>query len=266
MKPAGQDRTLLVLKAPSPSPEQQRILVDTARHVMLKYEDVEKGKVASTTTYGDFVEVAGAWYAGRIEETAAERGRTEITTRKFTVLGAGQFDRQWKEKMAVRDRRNCSASRCRRWPRPSRPRPPPIPASRTRSSCCCTSKPRSSGTACSGTWRPPKNSPASPAWRWIRTALLQCGRRAEDAKRRYFEEAAALGAKIGTVPLADDDLFLAGYIIQNAQQILQTGELARLIDALRPVYQRQPPHRRAMEAWTEWRINPCSKPATPRPS
>ena len=41
--------------------------------------------------------------------------------------------------------------------------------------------------------------------------------------------------------------------------------MLRLLDALRPVYERQPAHRPAMKRWNEWRMQTSwSKPARAR--
>ncbi len=277
VKPAGQDRTLLVLKAPWSPNYEQRILVDTARHVVLKSENVVKGKVTYTTTFDNFVEVAGAWYAGRIEDTTAEDGRITLTTRKFIALAPGDFARQWKQELAVLDRVQLLRE--------------PLPTLAEAKKAAAAGKAGFEDQMilllhfqATQQWdrvldhlAAAEKRSGKPGMCWVRTALLQLGRKAEDAKRRYFEEAASLAAKvavppkgdspifaakigtvptakIGTVPAAGDDVFLAQYIVGSARQVLQAGEMLRLLDALRPVYGRQPAHRHAMKTWTELRI------------
>ena len=44
LKPEGEHRTLLVLKHPSSPHNEIRILVDTARHVILKIENADQGQ------------------------------------------------------------------------------------------------------------------------------------------------------------------------------------------------------------------------------
>ncbi len=113
LKPEGENRTRLVLKHPNMPNNETRIFVDTARNVILKIELVTlpspsssgqgdqnlpspsgrgaggESTVNGTITFDDFVEVAGAWYAGRIESFDAEGRRTSVVTRKFSVLPAG---------------------------------------------------------------------------------------------------------------------------------------------------------------------------------
>ena len=132
LKLEGENRMLLMLTHPNLPHDEIRVLVDTARHVLLKIETITipspsgrwtggEAKLVSTTTFGDFVEIAGAWYAGRIENLDSDGHRTSITTQKFAALPAGEFDRLWKQDLAIRDRRSCSANRCPSWSKPKRP-------------------------------------------------------------------------------------------------------------------------------------------------
>ncbi len=50
-----------------------------------------------------------------------------------------------------------------------------------------------------------------------------------------------------------DDLFLADHLFNTSGNILEDNEQLRLLDALRPVYERQPAHVLAMKRWTEWK-------------
>ncbi len=52
-----------------------------------------------------------------------------------------------------------------------------------------------------------------------------------------------------------DELFLADYLFNNSNSILEANEQLRLLDALRPVYERQPAHVLAMKRWNESRCN-----------
>jgi tetratricopeptide (TPR) repeat protein len=90
-----------------------------------------------------------------------------------------------------------------------------------------------------------------PGMRWVRTAILRVARKAEDAKKRYFDEAETL-AKL---PAGGDVMFLSEYLIGQSSSILEANEMLRLLEVLRPVYERQPAHLRAMKGWTERRLN-----------
>ena len=103
LKPQGDDQTLLVWTNPANPQDEGRILIDTARNVVLRTEHFQNGKITSTTTASDFVQVAGVWWAGRVESINADKKRMGLTTRKFTALEAGGFDQLWKQEMAGRD-------------------------------------------------------------------------------------------------------------------------------------------------------------------
>ena len=72
----GDDRAMLKLTHPNSPGQQLRWLIDTKRHVVLRYEYVSEGKVSSVTTFSDFVEVAGSWWAKSVE-TVDERAPHE---------------------------------------------------------------------------------------------------------------------------------------------------------------------------------------------
>ena len=61
VEPQGKDRIVLVLKYPTTPSYETRVLIDTARHVVLSIENRDKGK--APRAFGDFVEAAGCWWA-----------------------------------------------------------------------------------------------------------------------------------------------------------------------------------------------------------
>ena len=100
----SEHRSLLTLKNRYSPQNEVRILVDTTRNAVLSVRTFQNGKLAVKTTFDDFLEVAGAWYAGRIETVDADGRRSSITTQKLMSLPAGQFEREWKQESAVRER------------------------------------------------------------------------------------------------------------------------------------------------------------------
>ena len=79
------------------------VLVDTRRHVLLSIEHRSEGKVTSAERYGDFVEAAGCWWAGRVENVNAEGKVTSRTIQKFADLKAAELDARIKRELAVKD-------------------------------------------------------------------------------------------------------------------------------------------------------------------
>ena len=94
LEPQGKDRTLLVLKYTADPQYETRILIDTARHVILSAEDRYKGKATSTTKYDDFVEAAGSWWAQRVEMLDTDGKRRSLITQtvKTLTLADGWID------------------------------------------------------------------------------------------------------------------------------------------------------------------------------
>ena len=80
---------------------ESHLLIDTARKVILSIEGRQDGKVTSTTRFDDFVEVGGAWYAGRTETFDEKNRRTSLVVEKFQPLAAGQWEPQWKGQLAA---------------------------------------------------------------------------------------------------------------------------------------------------------------------
>ena len=100
----GEHQTLLVLKHPNLPQNEIRILVDTARHVILKIENIALpslsgrgagGRARSTrrplSATSSRSPGPGMPAASRTSTPTA--AATSITTQKFTALAAGQFDR-----------------------------------------------------------------------------------------------------------------------------------------------------------------------------
>ena len=200
LDPKGEHETLLVLKHPNSPQDEIRILVDTTRHVVMKVENVGEGKVNSTMTFDDFVEIAGAWYAGRIESLDSEGRRVAVVMRKFTVLPAGQFDRLWKQEMAIRDRAQLLRQ----------PLPRLVDAKKALAAGKATFEDQMlmllhfQGTQqwdrVLGHLAEAEKLSGKAGMRWVRLALLPMARKAEEAKKRCFEEAESLANTLSPQP------------------------------------------------------------------
>ena len=267
----GEHQSLLVLKHRNSPQYEIRFLVDTTRHVILKIENADKGKVISTTTFSDFVEIAGAWYAGRIESIGPDGRRNSTTTQKLTALN---------DPAAVGNAlRGVSDGR---HPSPSWNATEGVPYSRDRSQLLREPLPKLVDAKKALAAGKPAfedqivmllHFQATQQWdrvlghlaeaeklsgksgmRWVRLAVLPMARKAEEAKKRCLEEAELL-AKAAKPQVGGNDLFLADYLVNNSNSILEANEQMRLLDALRPVYERQPAHVLAMKRWNESRCN-----------
>src|SRR5206468_1349036 len=79
-----------------------RVVIDTARLVLLSMEQRHKGEVASRTSLDDFVQVAGCWWAHKIETLDGRGRRTALVTQTVKELPAEEVGEQIKKELAVR--------------------------------------------------------------------------------------------------------------------------------------------------------------------
>ncbi len=96
------DRAVLVLTVKNNSDFEQRFTIDTARHVLVKIESLDKGKVTSTTTFTDFVQLAGGWWARKVTTIDAKERKTGETTLDITALTAEKFSARIDAELAAK--------------------------------------------------------------------------------------------------------------------------------------------------------------------
>jgi len=255
VRPQADGLTLLVLKHPNSPTYEVHVLIDTKRHVILTIEQRNEGKVTSTEKYGDFVEVAGCWWAGRIESVNGEGSRLWLITQKFAPLETAAFAERIKQELA--DKQQVQFLR-----------EPALKISEAKRAVAA-GKPTFDDQitllvhfARSQQWtrvlghleQAEQLSAGKPGLRWVRNAVLNEGRRRGELKKRILEEAAQM-AKPQPGRTAGNERFLADHLINQSSGILEPNEMLALLDALLPVYQRQPAYLRAMRHWTGPRIN-----------
>ncbi|MBC7816780.1 MAG: hypothetical protein IAG10_07825, partial [Planctomycetaceae bacterium] len=90
VEPAAENQAKLILTVKNSSHEEH-YLVDTAKHVIVKREWFDDGKLIGTTTFSDFVEVAGTWWAKKSTSTDAKGRKTAETTYDIQALGKEQY-------------------------------------------------------------------------------------------------------------------------------------------------------------------------------
>ena len=247
LKPQGAGRTLLVVGS-YPNSAEVRVLIDTRRRVVLRVEQWNAGKLVSATALGDFVQASGAWFAGRIEKTDAEGRRTSLATHKFTALAPGDLDRQWKDELADRDQTQFLRE----------PLPTLAEAKRAAAAGKATvedelallmhfQESQQWGRVLKCLANAEKLS-GKPGMRWVRYNIFQLCLRHEELKKLLFDEAAQLARE------KSEQGHLAECILGLASGSLEANEALSLMDLLRPVYQRLPPHQQGMKAWMQRRI------------
>ena len=251
LDPQGENRTLLVLTHPNNPKYKIHVLIDTARDVVLETANLPEGKVTSTTKFGDFVQVAGAWWATQIETFDHQGRRTSLVTQQFKPLADDTFDRQMEGQLAGLDRVQLI----------DQPLVEVVDAKQAVAGGKATfddqlalvlhfSQTQQWDRVMEHLAAAEQLADGKPGVRWIRDAVLKDARRGEELKKRITAEAKGVAK-----PKAAEDLFLADYLINQASGVLEANEMLAILDLLRPVYERQPKRRLAMKQWTQQRIN-----------
>jgi tetratricopeptide (TPR) repeat protein len=252
LQPQGNDRTLLVLKQAASPLYETRVLIDTARHVILSIEHRHKGKVTTTARFDDFVQAAGSWWARRVETTDEDGKRLTLATQTVKTLTAEALAKQMQQELAGRNQ-----VQLLRLPLPS---------------VWQAKKALTAGKAgfddhfvlllhFSGSQQWPraldhlqeaeKLAAGKPGLRWLRSAMLLDSRRHDELKKRYLEDAARLAKKA----TASDDYFLAEHVVGQSARVLPVNEMLALLDALEPLYKQQPAHVQARKRWLHLRTS-----------
>lgn len=243
---AGEGRARLVISAESPFGHEYRYLVDTARKVVLKSETLASDKLVSTTTYEDFLEVAGSWWARRVIETDAT-GQV-LRTRKYEIQSHAPD--QFAQRMA--DERRAEATvQFLQLPFT------PLKTARQRTADGAVGFDDRVAmileAASLQQWDDVlthvtaiEKDSRQPGVRWIRTALLPLARRPEETRQRLVEEA----RRLATTPVADD-LPLAQFLVQRVSAVAGPAEKLEVVNLLKPVFERQPVELQGSLAWSD---------------
>ena len=240
------NQTTLILKAPS-SESEQRFLIDTARHVLLKVESFDTGKLASTVTYSDFVEVAGSWWARRVTTTNSKQQKTAETTLDIKSLSAGKYA----ERIAAESKAKARVQFLNL----------PLPKLNDAQQRVADG---SAGfddrivmmlhDASLQQWDQmlgqldaiEQAAVDKPGVRWIRPMILQTIRRNDEARQRWLGEARKLAHD-----KQQDELFLAGFVLGQSASVTSPGEYLEFVEILKPVFDRQAEELNAKASWQE---------------
>ncbi len=265
LQPQEKERTLLVLRHPSNPQGETRVLIDTGRHVILSIEQRNGGKVWSVTRFDDFVEVAGSWWAKRIETTDSKGRRTALVTQTIKSLTADEMAQQVKRELATRDQVQfvhqplASVTEAKR----ALTQPGKFPRSQAPAWERGGAEVRLVlllHHARSQQWtrvmeqleQAERLAAGKPGMRWLRDAVLNLSRRHEELKKRLVHEA----DRLAKMPAAGetDQLFLADHLRDQAAAFMPAEEMLPLLESLRPVYQRQPRYLQSMKLWQQHRV------------
>ncbi|MCL4202229.1 MAG: hypothetical protein KJ000_07025 [Pirellulaceae bacterium] len=243
VEPAGDDRVQLILTEPAHGRHQVVLLIDTARHVVLSIEQRQDGRATSTTRMSEFAQVAGAWWATRVETFDDQLRRTSATTLKYTLLDRERFQQRVDRQLAGLDRVQLLKE--------------PLPIVPDAKQSVADQRETFEDqialalhAAAIQDWdrvarhleRATEIGGAKSGMRWVRYELLLNSRQREPLRVELLNEAKKL---------ADDDKgswYLAEHLVGRAGGIFEANEMLALLDALQPVYERQAAHRQAVKS------------------
>lgn len=250
VEPAGDGQAKLILSLKN-STTEIHFLIDTFRHVVLKYETRDNGKVTATTTFQDFVQIAGSWWArkGVIDD---QKGRTiSETSYDITAVSAKDYAQRLAEELAARPQVQFLHL--------------PLPSLKTARQKAVDG---SAGfedrmvmvlyNAYLQEWdellkqldAAEKLAADKAGMRWVRTVLLGVIRRNEEARQRLLGEARKLAEEKQV-----NEIYLADFLLGQAQSVCSPGELSEFVNLLEPVYDRQPQELNVKVRWQNYRLN-----------
>jgi tRNA A-37 threonylcarbamoyl transferase component Bud32/predicted Zn-dependent protease len=253
VKDAGEGRKLLELADPNDGPGQISYLIDTTRNVVLEVTHRNAGKVVATESFSDFVEVAGGWWARRVESKDAAGKLTSLIELTVTTQSDADFRTGFEAMVKPREKVLFINGDL-----------PAVPAAKFAATAGKESF-ESVFALCnhfadSQQWERVeqafaamrKLAGAKPGIDVLETRLLAMKRRNEEARMRILAGAKALSA----TPDAHE-LFLADRLRGEANPVTSPAEQRELLEILKPVYQRAPERLSAMTGWHRAWIANC---------
>ena len=251
----AKDRALLILKHKNDRYAEARYVIDTARHVILSAERRHRGKVQSTTKFDDFVEIAGTWWARKIETLDEAGKRTALETQTIADVPAGAFAERMKLELAAKEKVLFL----------KRPLPKISEAKLAVAAGKATFDDRALLVlhfSATQQWSRAKEHLAEcerlakglPGMRWLSNAYLLASRQHGELGKRLPQDAVNIvgGGDAGAKANA---YFLAQSLFAEAQRVLSANELLSLWNALEAVYKDQPAHLDAWKAWRNQRVS-----------
>lgn len=233
IEPAGENRVKLILTLKD-STHVEHFTIDTIRHVLVKREWFNDGQLAGSSTYDDFVEVAGSWWARKIVTTDNKGQTTSETKLDIKALTNEQYAERMGAELAAK-------------PSVQFVRLPFVTLRDARQKVAdggATFEHRLAmilHNAQLQQWEElwkhvdaaEKLAVNKPGVRWLRTQLLVTIRRNEEARQRYLDELKQLAAKP-----QQDELFLSDHLLGQVYGISSWPEYHEFVQASKPIYER----------------------------
>jgi predicted Zn-dependent protease len=249
VEPAGENRVMLILTMKD-STYELRLLIDTARHVLLKQESLDDDKVSSTTTFDNFVEIGGAWWARKVVILDSKDRKIGETTYDLSEHDDAEFAQRVSDELAAKEQVQFLQL--------------PLPKLKTARQKTADG---SAGfddqmvlllyNAHLQQWdevlqhldAAEKLAAGKPGVRWVRTVLLGMIRRNEEARQRLLEEARRLAAD-----RQEHEVYVADLLLSQAQSVCSAGELNEFVELLAPLYDRQPAELGVKVRWQNYQL------------
>ncbi|HZZ27728.1 MAG TPA: VIT domain-containing protein [Pirellulales bacterium] len=243
---AGENRAQLMITFEH-SKEERKLLIDTARHVLLKDETFQDGKVTNTIEFSDFVDIGGSLLARRVLVSNAKGQKTSETKLEVNLLAPQAYSARVKTELAAR-------------PQVQFLQVPGVPLKTARQRVADGSASfddritmmlyncllQQWDELLSQLDATEKAATDKPGVHWLRTVILATIRRNEEARQRLLEEAHKLAA--GKQP---HQVFLADFVLDQAQSVCSPAELLEFVQILEPVYIEQPADIDLKSRWQE---------------
>ncbi len=252
VEPQKEGRALLVLKHSSGYTSETRVLIDTTRHVILHLENRLNGKKTGITRFDDFVEVAGCWWARKVE-TSDDQGRVSYrVTRTIQSSTAEAVAKQMNSELAEKDEVQFLRLPMKTLVQAKKAVAEDKASFDDHFTLLLHFAARQQWTrAAEHLQKCETLATGKPGMRWLRSSFMQVSRRHEELRKRLLEEAGHLTKAKPKNPAGSDDLVLAEHVLSQGVQILQANEMLALLDQLQPIYARQPAHRHSMKRWAQ---------------
>ncbi|MDB5385309.1 MAG: Vault protein inter-alpha-trypsin, partial [Planctomycetaceae bacterium] len=251
VQPAGENLVKLILTIPN-STFEQHFTIDTAKHVLVKQEAFDEGKLTGTTAYSDFVQIAGSWWARK----------SLITDAKGQKIGENNWDVQARTQGQYQQLLDVELSAM---PRVQLIHLPFVKLKTARQKATDGSAGFDDQlrmimhTASLQQWDDllkhvtaiEKLQLNKPGVRWLRPLIYAAIRRNNEGRVWYLEEAGRLVANKQA-----DELYLAEFLLGQAYGITAWPEYLELVQLLKPLYDRQPAELDAVTRWQD-RLASC---------
>jgi predicted Zn-dependent protease len=263
VEPAGENRSKLIITLLPPLPPggeglgvrgpragsrvEQHYLIDTEKHALVKHELFDDGKLTGATSYEDFVQVGGSWWARKVTTTDAKGRKLVETTFDVQARPAAQFAKRMADELAAEPK-----VQFLRLPfaKLSVARQKVADGSASFDDRIAMILHNASLQQWDEMWKhvdaAEKLAVDKPGVRWMRTILLATIRRNQEARLRLLDEGRTIAAN-----KQQDDLHLAEFILSQIYNLSSWPEYLDIVQILKPVYERHPAELDALSRWEE---------------